>query len=216
MTINFIIKKIQKYLSRKGFGKGKKYKVDNPAFQNLNLEKLHVGCGNVHLNDWCNVDVLATGSTDLVCDITTLKDLPNSCVSQIYSCHVLEHFSTSMISEILINWYRVLKPGAELRISVPDLDAITKIYQTNLDHFQIPGHQPWIALIYGGQKDQYDFHKTGFNYCWLKFILNEVGFVDVKRYENEPHFIEGVIDNSIAKSFGEYISLNVVAIKPKI
>lgn len=215
MTLNFLIKKMLKFFSRHGFGKGKKYKADNPFFKTLNLEKLHVGCGNVHLSGWCNVDVLSTGSTDLVCDITTLKDLPNSCVGQIYTCHVLEHFPTSMISEILINWYRVLKPGAELRISVPDLDAITYIYQTNIDHFQVPGHQPWIALIYGGQKDQYDFHKTGFNYCWLKFILEKAGFVDVQRYNNEPHFITGVVDNSIAKSFDEYISLNVVAFKPK-
>jgi predicted SAM-dependent methyltransferase len=206
--------KIHKFLSRHGIGSGKRFAIDDDCLNKINIDSLHIGCGNIHIKNWCNVDILATGATDLICDIRSLDGIPAASVGRIYTCHVLEHFSTAEIAPILRKWFDALRPGGEIRISVPDLDAITKIYQDNIDHFQVPGHQPWIALIYGGQKDEYDFHKTGFNFCWLKYVLDGIGFEDTRRYQNEPHFIEDVIDNSTAKSFGEYISLNVVARKP--
>lgn len=212
-SIIFYKSKIAKLLSRFGFGNGLKLTASEFALKELSFSKLHIGCGNIHIKDWTNIDILATGSTDLVCDITNLNGIKSNSVDAIYSCHVLEHFETSRIIPILTEWHRVLKKDGELRISVPDLDAITKIYQNNLSHFQTPGHEPWIALFYGGQKDQFDFHKTGFNFCWIKYLLENIGFKNVQKYSNEPHFIDGVIDNSTAQSFNQYISLNVVATK---
>lgn len=214
MINNKFKSKISKYLSKHGIGLGKKLSIDNLYSSQLNINKLHIGCGNIHIKGWCNIDVLATGATDLILDIKSLDGLPKNKVLNIYTCHALEHFSTSEIIPILTNWFEVLGPGGELRISVPDLDAVTKIYQDNIDHFQTAGNQPWIALIYGGQKDEYDFHKTGFNFCWLQHILSNIGYVDISRYPNEPHFVKNVVDNSTVKAFGEYISLNVVARKP--
>lgn len=76
-----------------------------------------------------------------------------------------------------------------------------------------PEHQPWVALIYGGQKYIYDFHnKTGFNFYWLWYLLGEAGFVEVSTYSNVTYFIPKVIDSSLANEpFGEFISLNVIA-----
>ena len=109
----------------------------------------------------------------------------------------------------------MLKPHGELRISVPDIDRIVKIYHENWQHFQTPGNSPWIGLLSGGQGDPYDFHKKGFNYCWMRHLLEGVGFVDIAEYPHAPHFIPGVVDASLAKEpFGEFLSLNVVARKP--
>jgi predicted SAM-dependent methyltransferase len=208
------ISKVSKLASRFGFGPGKSLNLAQAISQNVDMRRLHLGCGHIHADSWCNVDVLATGATDLVMDISSLPGVMNDSVEMIYSCHVLEHFAGKEIPPILERWRQVLKPGGEIRISVPDLDAITRIYQKHIAHFQVSGNQPWIALIYGGQKDAYDFHKTGFNYCWLKFLLEQAGFKDVERYKHIPHFIPGLIDNSIADApFGELISLNVRALK---
>lgn len=180
----------------------------------LPLSRLHLGCGNIHIPGWCNVDVLKTGATDLVLDIASLPGIQKDSVRAIYACHVLEHFSTAAVPTVLRRWFEVLAPGGMLRISVPDLDEITRIYQENLGHFHTPGNQPWIALIYGGQKDQYDFHRTGFNFTWTKVLLEASGFRSVARYPFSPHFAGDVMDNSLAREpFGEYISLNVAAVK---
>lgn len=206
--------KIKKLLSRFGMGRGKKLLISEYLNLGHSIEKLHLGCGNIYINGWCNVDVIKTGSTDLVLDIASLPGIKPDSIKQIYSCHSLEHFSTKDIPVILKRWYEVLNRGGALRISVPDLDAITRIYQNNLSHFQVRGNQPWIALFYGGQKDSYDFHKTGFNFQYLKNLLEDIGFVNIARYPNDPHFIDGLIDNSMASApFGEFISVNVIAFK---
>jgi predicted SAM-dependent methyltransferase len=202
-----LIQRAKKFFSIHGIGRGKKMTLAQAAEYGVNLKRLHLGCGNIHIRDWCNVDVLKTGATDLVLDIESLPGIVNNSVEKIYSCHVLEHFSTKDIPIILARWHDVLEPGGEIRISVPDLDKITKIYQDNINHFLTPGNQPWIALIYG-------YHKTGFNYTYLKELLAAVGFSSIKEYGADAHFIEGVFDNSLAKEpFGKPISLNIVARK---
>ncbi len=177
--------------------------------------KLHLGCGSVHIDGYCNVDITDSPVVDIIDDVAKLNKFGNNFAEQIYACHVLEHFSHAEVQQVLQRWFDVLQPGGEVRISVPDLDKIVKIYLDNWEHFQTPGNTPWIGLIYGGQIDRYDFHKTGFNLCWMSNLLNSVGFVDVEEYEHMPHFIPGLRDASLVKEpFGEFISLNVKATKP--
>jgi hypothetical protein len=178
--------------------------------------RLHLGCGNIRITGFCNVDVVETIATDIIDDVKTLQLLPAESASEIYACHVLEHFSHEDIPLILKRWYEVLQPGGCLRISVPDTDRIVKIYSNNWKHFQTPGNSPWIGLIYGGQSSPYDYHKTGFNFCWLKYLLESCGLSDCREYPHEPHFINGLQDGSLAKEpFGEYLSLNMFTIKPQ-
>ena len=177
--------------------------------------RLHLGCGNVGLPGYVNVDVMETLGVDIVDDIRFLKKFPSNSASQIYACHVMEHFAHDEILPILKRWFEVLMPGGEIRISVPDIDRIVKIYSENPQHFQTPGNSPWIGLIYGGQSTPYDYHKTGYNFCWLKYLMEQCGFEDCSEYPHEPHFIAGIEDASLAKQpFGQYISLNMKARKP--
>lgn len=183
----------------------------NPA----DSKRLHLGCGNIRLPKFCNVDILETEAVDVISDISKLDNFADDSIELIYACHVLEHFSHDDAYKVLRRWFDVLKPSGELRISVPDIDRIVKIYHENWQHFQTPGNSPWIGLLYGGQGDPYDFHKTGFNFCWMRHLLDEIGYVDIAEYPHEPHFIPGVADASLAKEpFGKFLSLNVVARKP--
>jgi hypothetical protein len=177
-------------------------------------KKLHLGCGTRRAEGYCNVDITPQLSVDVVDDISRLTKFPENYADTIYACHVLEHFSHAEIPLILQRWFAVLAPGGELRISVPDIDRIVRIYMQNQDHFAKPGNSPWIGLIYGGQIDQYDFHKTGFNFCWMAYLLGNAGFDEIAEYPHEPHFIDGLSDASLAKPFSQFISLNVRARKP--
>ena len=180
------------------------------------VKRLHLGCGNIRLPGFCNVDILATTAVDVISDISKLDNFADSSIEQIYACHVLEHFSHDEAVRVLRRWFEVLAPGGELRVSVPDIDRIVKIYIDNWQHFQTPGNTPWIGLLYGGQGDPYDFHKTGFNFCWMRHLLDEIGYVQIAEYPHEPHFVPGVVDASLAKEpFGQFLSLNVVARKPR-
>ncbi len=176
--------------------------------------KLHLGCGRIHLKDWCNIDITPMSTVDMVDNITTLRKFRRSFATEIYACHVLEHFSHKEILPIISRWYEVLKPNGIIRISVPDIDKIVKIYKNNWQHFQTSGNSPWIGLLYGGQNNRYDYHKTGFNFNWLKKLLTDVGFCEIEEYPIFPHFVKEISDGSLANEpFGEYISLNIRAKK---
>jgi SAM-dependent methyltransferase len=177
--------------------------------------RLHLGCGNIRIPGFCNVDILQTTAVDVVSDISKLENFSDNSIELIYACHVLEHFSHEEAVRVLRRWFQVLKPGGVLRVSVPDIDRIVKIYTDNWAHFQTPGNSPWIGLLYGGQGDPYDFHKTGFNFCWMKHLLDDIGFENVSEYPHQPHFVPGTVDASLAhEPFGQYLSLNVLAVKP--
>lgn len=189
-------------------------RVARTSARGLPSSKLHLGCGPIHLDGWTNIDILHTSATDYVDNIMTLTRVPDGFADEIYACHVLEHFSHVEVPIVLKRWHEILKPGGTLRISVPDIDKVVKIYVKNWQHFQTDGNSPWIGLIYGGQGDAYDFHKTGFNFCWMKHLLVGAGFpaAGIEEYPNEPHFVPGTVDASVdKKTFNDYISLNVVA-----
>ncbi|MEG4086302.1 methyltransferase domain-containing protein [Microcoleus sp. POL10_C6] len=91
--------------------------------------KLHIGCGQVKLAGWVNIDEsLHPGITDVQLDIT--KGLPyddNSC-SLIHHEHFLEHLSAEAGLNFLKECYRVLKLGGVMRIAMPSLDLIIEKY----------------------------------------------------------------------------------------
>jgi predicted SAM-dependent methyltransferase len=177
--------------------------------------RLHLGCGHIRLKGFCNVDALEVGGVDVIDDIRKLERFPKGSVQEIYTCHVLEHFAHDEVQPLLKRWFDILQPGGTIRISVPDIDRIVRIYHKNFKHFETRGHSPWIGLIYGGQTTPYDFHKTGFNACWLSYQLELCGFESCEEYPHFPHFVPGTEDASLAKEpFGEYLSLNMLARKP--
>ncbi len=187
---------------------------DSGAVNENTPQSLHLGCRAVKIGGFCNVDVGRGLYPDVKGDILRLKKFPNSSAETIYACHFLEHVAHAEVAVVLPWWFEVLTPGGELRISVPDLDRIVTIYKENWDHFQQPGNTPWIGLIYGGQDDQYDFHKNAFNFNWARHLLIDAGFVNVEEYPHELHWL-GVKDASLAKvPFGSFISLNIKARRP--
>ena len=102
-----------------------------------------------------------------------------------------------------------------MRISVPEIDRIMRIYQKHPELFQTKGHSPWIGLIYGGQSTPYNYHKMGFNACWLTYQLEQCGFEQCAEYPHLPDFVSGTVYASVADApFGEFFSLNMMARKP--
>jgi predicted SAM-dependent methyltransferase len=173
--------------------------------------KLNLGSGTTPIPGFVNIDALEDApGVDVVADISARLPFDDGAADLIYASHVLEHFPTDEIPGLLTEWRRVLRPGGALLIAVPDLQVVASIMMERSGWFT-PPHGPWLGVIYGGQKDQYDFHKTGFTGPWLTHLLREAGFGEIERVGRFPEI--PVADASYSPiPFGVSVSLNMRAV----
>jgi predicted SAM-dependent methyltransferase len=115
--------------------------------------------------------------------------------------------------DVLKVWNNKLKRGGTIRISVPDFNSIVLYYEKNRDLNSV------IGLLYGGQRNEYDYHKVVFNFDTLSNLLEMAGFSNVRKYDWRETEHSDVDDYSQAylphleKEIGLLMSLNVEATK---
>ena len=177
--------------------------------------KLHLGCGPRHIPGFVHVDAQPAFHVDIVGPVERLP-MGNNSVSLIYASHVLEHFGRYAYKAALKEWFRVLKPGGILRLSVPDFAACAAIYYEN---GLADGLTGLVGLIIGGQRNEYDFHKMIFDEDFLRRDLLDIGFREVRRWDWRTTEHADVDDFSQAyiphlhKEDGRLMSLNIEAVK---
>lgn len=133
--------------------------------------RLHLGCGKVRLEGFVNIDHRATSATDLECDILHLPFDDNTAV-RIESYHVIEHLDRHEAVRAVREWHRVLKPGGVLIIECPDFDAACREY--------LDGRPERIDNIFGLQRFEGDYHKFGYNFLRLQWLLAPQGFRSIE------------------------------------
>lgn len=173
---------------------------------------LHLGCGEVDHKQFINIDGYPFPHVHYVQSIDKLPQFDNNSVDLIYASHCLEHFKYGQIEVVLQEWYRVLKKGAVLRLSVPDFDKLVEIYK-------IHNNDPDVILpqLMGGQNNRYNFHYTVFNNINLTNLLKSVGFLHIQEWQPGTSDLMTFNDFSIYKKdiAGKLyeISLNIEAVK---
>ena len=116
-------------------------------FRNLNL-----GCGARFHADWVNADLVPADPARVV-RLDLQKPLPFAAgtFDAVYHSHVLEHLPRSAAPRFLAECRRVLRPGGILRVVVPDLETIARLYLENLagawagDATAVERHE-WMTL----------------------------------------------------------------------
>ena len=83
--------------------------------------------------DWVNLDLVAHLPGVIAHDIRNGLPFGDNSFSAVYHSHVLEHLRRSAAPAFLRECYRVLAPGGILRVVVPDLEAIARLYLKNLE-----------------------------------------------------------------------------------
>ena len=138
-------------------------------------------------------------------------------IDLIYSSHTIEYFDRFEVTEVLAEWYRVLREGGILRLAVPDFEALVKVYN------EYGALDLILGPLYGRMEikgtDGYIYHKTVYDYHSLEKILREAGFGEVGYYNWKETIHKDYDDFSQAyiphmdKENGILISLNVEAKK---
>jgi SAM-dependent methyltransferase len=112
---------------------------------------LNLGCGSrFHLN-WENVDFHQTAPNVRAHDLRKGIPYADASFDVVYHSHLLEHFSRESAPIFLRECHRVLKPGGVIRVVVPDLESIVRLYLEALEKAShgVPGwakNYDWMLL----------------------------------------------------------------------
>jgi predicted SAM-dependent methyltransferase len=94
---------------------------------------VNLGCGARHHPDWLNFDIHSTSPDVFPCNLLEGVPLPDASCDAVYNAALLEHLPRQDAERFLRECHRILKPGGTLRIGVPDLERIARIYLAKLE-----------------------------------------------------------------------------------
>jgi len=145
---------------------------------------LQLGCGPIEHPDFINVDASYFPHVHYMRGLDDLSPFASGSVDLIYASHCLEHYSYRETESVLAEWYRTLKPGGCLRLSVPDFDVLSKAFQEsgwNIEAVEV--------YVLGGHGNTYNCHYALFNHERLSERLRAAGFREVRRWQpNQDQF----------------------------
>ncbi len=158
---------------------------------------------------WLNYDSAPGPEVDQVGPLHDYAVFGDGMVSSIYCVHVLARLPhDGTVTRALTEFHRILAPGGELRLSVPDLDRLFRMFlEPDRD---LASKQRLIHHIFGSQATPVERHLTGFDEATLTSMLRHTGFTDVERVGGFGLFL----DASEHRYAGQPTSLNVKAVKP--
>lgn len=110
--------------------------------------KVELGSGSHGVPGFLHVDAVKTGNVDVECDVRHLEFLSDNSVDELYSAHTVEHISYTEIETVLKEWNRVLKPGGNLVVKMPDLDFLCRAFVLG-----IHSTEEVMVAIFGGFSD---------------------------------------------------------------
>jgi predicted SAM-dependent methyltransferase len=97
------------------------------------MQYLNLGCGQRYHPDWTNINFISTGKDVIAHNLKCGIPFPDQSFDVVYHSHVLEHFSKAEAAAFIKECYRVLRPQGILRIAVPDLEEIARMYLHSLE-----------------------------------------------------------------------------------
>jgi predicted SAM-dependent methyltransferase len=141
--------------------------------------RLHMGCGDIDVPGFVNLDARPKPHVHHVQRIDKLKAFNNDSAELIYGSHCLEHVSHRQTLAVLKEWHRVLRPGGTIRLSVPDFDLLVDTYLDNQREMASV-----ILPLMGSQDYPFNFHCTAFTERSLADILVQAGFKSPRRWQH--------------------------------
>ncbi len=98
---------------------------DNPTSTH---PKLNVGCGRRFHSEWVNIDLESNHAAVTKCNVTNGLPFAADHFEAVYHSHLLEHLTPEQGKRLNDECFRVLQPGGVLRIVIPDLERIARLY----------------------------------------------------------------------------------------
>ncbi|PIR41808.1 MAG: hypothetical protein COV30_01280 [Candidatus Yanofskybacteria bacterium CG10_big_fil_rev_8_21_14_0_10_37_15] len=173
---------------------------------------IHVGCGDCVDPRFINLDTRPGLNIHVVEKVENIDKVFNAEFADlIYACHILEHIQYSKVLDTVKKMRRCLKYGGVLRLSVPDFSTMVDMYKESNNIESI------LRPLLGGQGYEYNFHYSAFDEKYLRNILLEAGFKEVRWWDPkkaDDYNFDDWAGKKINLNGKDYpISLNLEAVK---
>lgn len=165
-------------------------------------KKLEIGVNTKRIaKDWDTLDIIKGDDIDIVADIREKLPIEDDTYDLVYMSHVLEHIEWYKIKDVFHEIFRIIRKDGFVEIFVPDIDKIIYAYQNEIipdDWYKYNEQKDpfvwFIGRIYTYGEKESDFHKSAFNYSYLKKCLEEAGFRDIKKIYKTRGYNHGYIN----------------------
>ena len=145
-----------------------KLKLKKGYEPNKNIQKINIGGGEWSKNNWENLDIIYNYKLE----IELLKPFKDNNIDLIYTSHCIEHLSFDTTLNLLKDAYRVLKKNGIIRIVVPDVDNLLKIYNQHKNEKDFKFYSDEIRGNYNLKESILELF--GFNLNSKKFLKNSM------------------------------------------
>ena len=136
--------------------------------------RLHIGGSEVKPG-WTLMNRHAKPGVDVVGDGSDLSMFANHSVAEIYAPFVYQRFGfRTELPNALLEAFRVLIPGGVLRLCVPNLENIAKLFSEA--KIETQHRYQLTTLLYGEQLDENDFNRSAWAFELLAHMLDLMGF----------------------------------------
>jgi hypothetical protein len=131
-------------------------------------------------------------------------------VVTLLASHILEHFSREEGWQFLAECHRVLVPHGDISIAVPDMDKFIAGHLDNNPELYGNWQGDNLNWCLGGnpqedlQSPAQDFHRTMYCFESLAYMLEHIGFINIKRVTYETAQLRE-LHNSVYKDFSLYV-----------
>lgn len=169
--------------------------------------KLHIG-GKERRPGWTVFDIAPGPHVDIVGNCNDLSSLPADSCAEIYASHVLEHLAyDGELQATLKGFHRVLQPQGRIRISVPDMETLCRLFL--LPNMDFQHRYQVMRTLFGGRTNIHDVHHAGLFFEFLGAMMHGTGFRNIQRVAEFGEFK----DASSLRCGDILVSLNVQAVK---
>ena len=132
--------------------------------------KINLGSGKRDLEGYTNIDAVKQTNNTVIGDLLNLN-YENNSVDEIFSEHVIEHFTKNELDRFFSECKRVLKIGGKLNIIAPSMvSAIDQYVKGEIDIVYLEN------FLFALQLHEYDYHKQGIYKEKLEMLCNKHGF----------------------------------------